>query len=68
MRKGESARDVMRSTHFEGEAIREVKGDEGQRLGGEKRREQREVGQLHQDASAARVSNEGRRRDEGRQD
>ena len=68
MKKGEGARDVVRSTHFEGGAIREVKRDEGQRLGGEKRSEQREVGQLHQDASAARVSNEGRRRDEGRQD
>ena len=68
MRKSEGARDVVRSPHFEGGTIREVKGDEGQRLGGEKRSEQREVGQLHQDASAARVSNEGRRRDEGRQD
>ena len=68
VRKGEGARDMMRSTYFEGGAIREGKGDEGQRLGGEKRREQREVGQLHQNAGAARVSNEGRRRDDGRQD
>ncbi len=36
MRKSEGDRDVMRSTHFEGGAIREVKGDEGQRLGGKK--------------------------------
>ena len=68
VREGEGARDVMRSTDFEGGAIREGKGDEGQRLGGEKRREQREVGQLHQNAGAARVSNEGRRSDDGRQD
>ena len=68
VRKSESARDVMRSTYFEGGAIREGKGDEGQRLGREKRREQREVGQLHQNAGAARVSNEGRRSDDGRQD
>ncbi len=68
MGKDEGARDVMQSAYFEGGAIREVKGDKGQGLGGEKRSEQEEVGQLHQDASAARISNEGTRRDEGRQD
>ncbi len=56
----------MRSAYFEGGAIREVKRNKRQGIGGEKRSEQGEVGQLHQEASAARVSNEGRRRDEGR--
>ena len=68
VRKGEGARDMMRSTYFEGGAIREVKRHKGQGLGGEKWGEQGEVGQLHQEASAARVSNEGRRSDDGRQD
>jgi len=66
--KSQGARDVMRSTYFEGGTIREGKGHKGQGLGGEKGGEQREVGQLHLEASAPRVSNEGRRRDEGRQD
>ena len=65
VRKSEGAHDVSCLTHFEGGAIREGKGDEGQRLGGEKRREQREVGQLHQNAGAARVSNEGRGSNDG---
>jgi hypothetical protein len=49
--KGEGARDVVRSAYFEGGDIREVKGDKGQGLGGEKGSEQGEVGQLHQEAS-----------------
>jgi hypothetical protein len=58
---------VVQSTHVEVGAIREVKGDKGQGLGREKGSEQGEIGQLHQDASAARVSDDGGRRDEGRQ-
>ncbi len=42
--KGEGARDVV------GGSIREVKGDKGQGLGGEKGSEQGKVGQLHQEA------------------
>ncbi len=68
MGESEGARDVVRSTDFEGGTIREDKRHKGQGLGGEKWGEQGEVGQLHQDARAARVSNEGRRRDEGKQD
>ncbi len=63
MGKSEGARDVMGSTYFEGGTIREGKRHKGQGLGGEIWGEQGEVGQLHQEARAARVSNEGRRRD-----
>jgi len=66
--KSQGARDVMRSTYFEGGTIREGKGHKGQGLGGEKGGEQGEVGLLHQEASATRISNEGGRRDDGRQD
>ena len=68
MGKSKGTRDVVRSTYFEGGTIREVKKHKEQGLGGEKWGEQGEVGQLHQEASAARVSNEERGRDEGRQD
>ena len=42
--KSQGARDVMRSTYFEGGTIREGKGHKGQGLGGEKGGEQGEVG------------------------
>ncbi len=58
---------MVRSTHVEGGATRKIKGDKGQGLGREKGSEQGETGQLYEDASAARFSDEGIRRDEGRQ-
>ncbi len=62
--ESEVARDVVRSALVEGGATREDKVNKGQGLGREKGSEQGETGQLHQDASADRVSDEGGRRDE----